>query len=47
MALEGLLQFEQADRDLQPELLVDVTWESVRGFFKDLGKMLEMQWFEK
>ena len=30
MALGGLLQFDSADRDLQPEMLVDLPWENVR-----------------
>jgi hypothetical protein len=47
MALEGLLQFEQADRDLQPELLVDLSWEKVRETFLAEGKRLGESWFKK
>jgi predicted nucleotidyltransferase component of viral defense system len=47
MALEGLLQFEQADRDLQPELLVDLPWEKVRDTFLEEGKKLGASWFKK
>jgi hypothetical protein len=33
MALEGLLQFDNAERDLPPEMLADLPWEKVRRFF--------------
>jgi len=47
MALEGLLQFKQADRDLQPQLFGDMPWESVKRFFTEQGKMIGAHWFEK
>ena len=47
MALEGLLQFDTADRDLQPEMLEDLSWENVRKFFVEHGKMLGADWFNK
>ena len=47
MALEGLLQFDNADRDLQPEMLADLPWENVKRFFVEQGKMLGADWFEK
>lgn len=47
MALEGLLQFDNADRDLQPEILVALPWEDVRRFFMEQGKALGKDWFEK
>ena len=34
MALEALLQFDNADRDHQPEMLTDLPWENVRLFFR-------------
>ena len=45
MALEGLLQFDNADRDLQPAMLVDLPWEDVRQFIVDQGKLLGAKWF--
>jgi hypothetical protein len=33
MAVESLVLFDNADRDLQPELLVDLPWEQVKQFF--------------
>ena len=47
MALEGLLQFDNADRDLQPEMLVDLPWEHVRRYFLEVGRELGRNWFEK
>ena len=47
MALEGLLQFDNADRDHQPEMLVDLPWDKVRSFFVEQGKLLGANWFEK
>ena len=47
MALEGLLQFEVADRDLQPEMLAVLSWENVKRFFLEQGKILGKDWFEK
>ena len=46
MSLEGLLQFDNADRDLQPEMLIDLPWEKVRGYFIEQGKMLGRDWFK-
>jgi len=47
MALAGLLQFDNADRDLQPELLMDLSWDTVRRFFVEQGKQLGRDWFAK
>jgi len=47
MALEGLLQFDNADRDLQPEMLVELPWDIVREFFVEQGKRLGGNWFGK
>jgi predicted nucleotidyltransferase component of viral defense system len=45
MALEGLLQFDNADRDLQPVMLASPAWEKVRQFFVEQGKLLGAAWF--
>jgi hypothetical protein len=47
MAIEGLLQFDSADRDRQPEMLMDLSWDHVRRFFEEQGKQLGGNWFEK
>lgn len=47
MALEGLLQFDNADRDLQPKMLLDLSWDTVRLFFLEKGKELGKSWFTK
>ena len=45
MALEAILQFKNADRDLQPELVVDFPWEKVKQFFVAQAKILGKEWF--
>ena len=47
MALEGLLQFDNADRDIQPEMLSNLPWDNVKQFFVEQGKILGKDWFEK
>ena len=47
MAIEGLLQFDNADRDRQPEMLTDLPWEQVRRYFEEQGKRLGDSWFAK
>lgn len=46
MAVESLVLFENAERDYQPELLIQVPWEQVRGYFVEQGKLLGKIWFE-
>lgn len=45
MAVEGMVQFENADRDVQPEMLHDVPWADVREFFIRQAKELGQRWF--
>jgi predicted nucleotidyltransferase component of viral defense system len=45
MAVESLVLFENADRDIQPTMLVDVLWEQVRQFFIDQAQALGQDWF--
>lgn len=46
MAVESLVLFENADRDVQPTMLIDVTWEEVRHFFIDQARTLSEIWFD-
>jgi hypothetical protein len=46
MAVESMVLFENADRDLQPDLLIDVSWEEVRQFFVAQARALGERWFE-
>ncbi len=46
MALEHQVLFDNADRDIQPELLVDQPWESVKQFFLQQAEILAKKWFE-
>ncbi|MEK7786770.1 MAG: nucleotidyl transferase AbiEii/AbiGii toxin family protein [Chloroflexota bacterium] len=45
MAIESLVQFENADRDLQPELLISLPWEQIRQFFIEQAQTLGRSWF--
>jgi len=45
MAVESLVFFENADRDLQPDLLVDLPWDRVRQFFITQAQALGQVWF--
>jgi hypothetical protein len=37
--------FENADRDIQPTLLVEVAWAEVRQFFIEQAQALGQSWF--
>ncbi len=45
MALESFVLFENADRDVQPELFTDVPWPQVREFFEQQAQALAQRWF--
>jgi predicted nucleotidyltransferase component of viral defense system len=45
MVAESLVLFEPADRDVQPDLLVDLPWERVREFFLAEARALGRSWF--
>jgi hypothetical protein len=45
MAVESLVLFENADRDIQPTLLVEVAWAEVRQFFIEQAQALGQSWF--
>ncbi len=47
MAVESMVLFENADRDPQPELLMDTPWEQVRQFFIAQAQSLGQAWFGK
>jgi hypothetical protein len=47
MSLEALLQFDNADRDHQPDMLTDLSWENVRLYFVEQGKLLGADWFKR
>jgi len=46
MAVESLVLFENADRDVDPELLAPVSWDRVREFFIAGAQSLAREWFE-
>lgn len=45
MALESMVMFENAERDYQPELLVELPWSQVQQFFIEQSKNLGKTWF--
>ncbi len=45
MVVESLVLFENADRDYQPEILIDLPWEKVRQFFIAEAQALGQIWF--
>lgn len=46
MAVESLVLFENANRDLQPELLIDLPWPQVQNFFVAQSQALGKTWFD-
>jgi hypothetical protein len=44
MAVEALVQFENADRDRQPDLLIDLPWDRVRQYFVEQARALGRNW---
>lgn len=45
MALESLVLFDNADRDDQPILLIDVPWPDVRQSFVRIAREIGESWF--
>ena len=45
MAVESMVLFENADRDLQPDLLTETPWPEVRRFFVNQTRALGKSWF--
>jgi hypothetical protein len=44
LAVEGLVYFDNAERDVQPLLLEDVPWEEVKAFFRTEARRLGDVW---
>ena len=45
MTIESMVLFENADRDLQPDLLIDTPWPEVRRFSIAQARALGERWF--
>jgi len=45
MAIESLVLFDNADRDVQPDLLIDLPGEQVRQSFVDPAQDFGASWF--
>ena len=46
MAVESMVLIENADRDVQPDLLIEAPWHKVRRFFIAQARALAEMWFE-
>jgi hypothetical protein len=46
MVLESLTLFDNADRDVQPELFDNIPWDQVKQFFIEQANLLSSRWFE-
>ncbi len=44
MAIESLVFFDNADRDVQPQLLIDLAWDQVKQFFIAEAQSLSQAW---
>ncbi len=47
MAVESFVLFDNAERDVQPELMIDTAWEEVQEYFVGQAKLLGEKWFRK
>jgi hypothetical protein len=45
MFLESMILFDQADRDVQPDLVDYLPWEEIKSFFIQQSKLLSQNWF--
>lgn len=46
-AVRSLAFFTNADRDIQPDLIENVSWETVKTFFRAEAKRLGQRWFKE
>ncbi len=44
-AVESLTFFENAESDIQPNLLIPIEWDAVKRFFVEQAKTLRQKWF--
>jgi len=47
MVYRGLTFFEIADQQADPDMLIDLKWDTVKSFFIDQAKRLAREWFEE
>ena len=45
MSIESMVSFENAERDVPPEMPVDVPWDEVKAFFVAQVKRMGRSWF--
>ncbi|MBI3913145.1 MAG: nucleotidyl transferase AbiEii/AbiGii toxin family protein [Chloroflexi bacterium] len=44
--LKYMAQFDNADRDVQPDLLIPVEWDQVKRYFLDQARQIGKNWFD-
>ena len=45
MVVESIVLFENAEPDLQPDLLIETPWPEIRQFFVTQAQALGERWF--
>jgi len=46
MAIESMVLFDNGDRDIQPTLFIDLSWNELKKHFIEQTKLLGKQWFD-
>lgn len=47
LVIERMVDFENADRDAQPEMLVEISWEAIRNYFLEQAAQLGRSWLRE
>lgn len=47
MAVESFVLFDNAERDVTPELMINTSWEEVQEYFVKQAKLLGEKWFRR
>lgn len=47
MAIESMVLFENGDRDIQPAMFIDLSWDELKKYFIEQAKALGDQWFDQ
>lgn len=46
MAIESMVLFENGERDLQPAMRIDLSWDELKSCFIEQAKLLGNRWFD-
>ena len=47
LLLESMILFDQADRDIQTDLIDYLPWEEIKRFFIQQSRILSQDWFNE